>query len=64
MQVIVMLLMWSVLCPASLVLCLQCVFHRTDPNIQRNFIRIIIEIKINPDNIINNNLILAIFAVP
>ena len=45
-------------------LCLQCVCHKSDLNIQGNFIQIIIDFNINPDNIINNNLILPIFAVP
>ena len=68
MQVIVMWLMWSVLCPISPVLhvCLQCVCHvdLLYPNIQGNFIWIKIEIYINPDDIINNNLILLIFVLP
>ena len=44
-------------------LCLQCVCHidLLYPNIHRNFIWIIIEININPDGIINNNLIFPIF---
>ena len=52
--------MWSVLCPVSPVLCLQCVCHWScislSPNIHGNFISIIIEIDINLDYIINNNL--------
>ena len=66
MQVIVMWLMWSVLCPVSPVLCLQCVCHidLLYLNIHENFILIIIEININPDDITNKNLILPIFAVP
>ena len=47
-----------------LVLCLQCVCHKDmlHPNIHRNFIWIIIEIYINPDDIINSNLILPFFC--
>ena len=54
-----MWLMWSVLCPVSPVLCLQCVCHidLLYPNIHANFIWIITEINIDPDDIINNNLI-------
>ena len=44
-------------------LCLQCVCHKDllYPNNHRSFISIIIETDINPDDIINNNLILPIF---
>ena len=41
--------------------CSVSVIKAVYPNIHGNFISIIIEININPDDIINNNLILSSF---
>ena len=48
----------------SCVMSAVCLSLKLYLNIHGNFISIIIEININPDDIINNNLILPIFVVP
>ena len=56
---------WCDQCYVPSVLCYVCsvsVIKAVYPNIHGNFILIIIEININPDIVINNNLILPIFC--